>query len=298
MATRVAYPAPPTAKPGPTAMRMSIELFSLQSRRIRSVIEYVGTHLDEDISLARLADLACLSPSQLERLYRSKVGETPITTLRRLRLQRALAEIRAEQVGLQDIGLAAGYGSAAAFTHAFVRQFGFAPSQVPVVSPQAEPLPPLQLEYLPATPTFQVPYAGQFRERFQANGVLVGSLAVAGAKRWRNWTVLPDSQTLWARADTHVNLVHFVPASGQPDTVPNVERGVQGGGLYAVWHTRGFPRRAALPRVIEEIRSRHACLVREGASMLLREITVSGYTAPQERRFALYLPVVPHKRRS
>lgn len=279
-------------------MRMTVELFSLQSRRVRSVIEYVGMHLDEDVSLAQLAELASLSPSQLERLYRSKVGETPLATLRRLRLQRALAAIRAEQGSLQDIGLAAGYGSGAAFTHAFVRQFGFAPSQVPALAPAQEALPPLQLEWLAATPTFQVPYRGLARERTQASGVLVGSLAMAGAKRWRNWTVLPDGQTLWARPEAHIEVVQFVPASGQPDVVPNVERGVQGGGWYAVWHTRGFPRQAALLGVVEEIRARLACVLRDDARPLLREINVSGYTAPQERRYAVYLPVAPRKRRS
>ena len=279
-------------------MRMTVELFALQGRRVRSVIEYVGTHLDEDIPLARLADLACLSPSQLERLYRSKVGETPLATLRRLRLARALAAIRAGHGCLQDIGLAAGYGSGSAFTHAFVRQFGFAPSQVPVLAPRAEPLPALQLEFLPAIQTLQVPYRGKSRERGEAGAVLVGSLAMAGAKRWRNWTVLPDHQSLWASPGSHIEIVHFVPAPGQPHVVANVERGVQGGGLYVVWHSLGFPRHAALPGVVEEIRTRLDCVLREDARPLLREINVSGYTAPQERRFALYLPVAPRKRRS
>ena len=279
-------------------MRMTVELFALQSRRVRSVIEYVGTHLDEDIPLTHLADLACLSPSQLERLYRSKVGETPLVTLRRLRLARALEQIRSGQGALQDIGLAAGYGSAAAFCHAFVRRFGFAPSQVGAHSPRARPLPPLSLEYLPERPVWQMNYRGQAREQHTGAAPLVGNLAVAGVAHWRNWLALDRDCPLGSGPERRVEVQHFVPALGLSQQVAQVDRVVHPAGLYAVWHTLTSPRAASLPGVLEEVRARFACIWRQEARVLLREITVSGYTAPQERRFALYLPVAVLKRRS
>lgn len=280
------------------AMRMTVELFSLQSRRVRSVIEYVGTHLDEDVALARLADLACLSPSQLERLYRSKVSETPLATLRRLRLARAIDQIRAGQGDLQDIGLAAGYGSGAAFTHAFVRQFGFAPSQVGVRAPVAAPLPPLHLELLPERPAYAMSYQGCAREQHTAAAPLVGNLAIAGVRRWRNWLALDCDCPLGAVPERIVKVQHFVPALGLNQSVAGLDRVLHPAGLYAVWHTLTHPRATGLSGVIEEIRAQLGCVLREDARMLLREITVSGYTAPQERRFAVYLPVARLKRRS
>lgn len=279
-------------------MRMTVELFSLQSRRVRSVIEYVGTHLDEDIPLVRLADLACLSPSQLERLYRKKVGETPLATLRRLRLTRAMEQIRSGQGDLQDVGLAAGYGSGAAFTHAFVRQFGFAPSQVPARALHAPPLPPLRLELLPERPAYAMNYQGCAREQHMAAAPLVGNLAIAGVPRWRNWITLDRDCPLGSAPERIVSVQHFVPALGLAQLVAQVDRVVQPGALYAVWHTQRFPRAAMLPGVLEEVRARLGCVLRDDARMLLREITVSGYTAPQERRFALYIPVALIKRRS
>ncbi|MDP5239902.1 AraC family transcriptional regulator [Uliginosibacterium sp. 31-16] len=277
---------------------MTVELFSLQSRRVRSVIEHVGTHLDEDISLARLADLACLSPSQLERLYRSKVGETPLATLRRLRLARAMEQIRSGHGDLQDIGLAAGYGSGAAFTHAFVRQFGFAPSQVLVHAPVATPLPALYLERLPERPAYAMNYQGCVREQHTAAVPLVGNLAIAGVRRWRNWIALDRDCPLGGAPERIVSVQHFVPALGLTQPVAQIDRIVQEEALYAVWHTLRFPRAALLPGVLEEVRATLGCVLRGDARMLLREITVSGYTAPQERRFAVYLPVEPLKRRS
>lgn len=279
-------------------MRMSVELFVLQSRRVRGVIEYVGTHLDEDIPLARLADLACLSPSQLERLYRSKVGETPLSTLRRLRLQRALDQLRGGRGNLQDVGLAAGYASGAAFTHAFVRQFGFAPSQVPARAPHAPPLPPLYLEWLPEQPAYAMNYQGCARDLHRGAAPLVGNLAVAGVRRWRNWITLDRDCPLGFAPERRVVVQHFVPALGLNQEVAQIDRIALPGGLYAVRHTLGFPRAAMLPGLLEEARARFDCSLREDARLLLREITVSAYTAPQERRFALYLPVAARKRRS
>ena len=88
-----------------------------------------------------------------------------------------------------------------------------------------------------------------------------------------------------------MNVLHFVPAAGQPQNVPQVDCVLHEGGLYAVWHTLGYPQASRLVAVVEQIRRDLGCVLREDARTLLREITVSGYTAPQERRFALYLPV-------
>lgn len=280
-------------------MRMSVELFALQSKRVRSVLDYLGTHLDDEVSLARLADLACLSPSQLERLYRSKVGETPMVTLRRLRLKRAMAQMQQGRPSIQDLGFAAGYASAAAFNHAFVRQFGFAPSQTPILMPHAAVLPALHLEQLPARLVYQLPYQGVIAEQRSVTGLLVGSLAVAGAKCWRNWMALDRDRPLGGSALDRIDVLHFVPAAGQPQDVARLDHVSHDGGLYAVWHTLGYPRAVQLTAVVEQIRRDLGCILREDARMLLREITVSGYTAPQERRFAFYLPVARlSKRRS
>lgn len=117
------------------AMRLTVEGFALKIARIRRVLDYLGTHLDEDVSLQQLADVACLSASQLERLYAAKVGEPPMATLRRLRLKRAYEQIRnahfSGERSLMEVAMEAGYASHPAFTRAFTRQFGHAPSRFP-----------------------------------------------------------------------------------------------------------------------------------------------------------------------
>lgn len=274
-------------------MRLTIELFAQQTMRVRRVIEHIGHNLDADLTLPQLADLACLSVSQLERLYRSKVRETPLATLRRLRLKRAVAQLRAGRHTLNEIGQLAGYASAAAFTHAFVRQFGCPPTRAIAQLPPDPSPPPLRLERLPERMVYQLGYRGARGQQRGLSNLLVGSLAVAGARRWRNWQALDRDSPLFRHADEQVDVLHFVPMAGQPDDVGIVDRVCHAGGLYAVKEVHGHPRPATLLPLAEQIRHELGCLVRDDRRILLREITVSGYTAPQERRVALYLPVAP-----
>lgn len=274
-------------------MRMTVELFALQSRRVRAVLDYIGTHLDDEPSLSLLADLACLSPSQLDRLYRSKVRETPMATLRRLRLKRALTQMREGRLSLAEIGQFAGYASAAAFSHAFRRQFGCAPSRALFEVLPEPALPGLYLAQLAQQPVLQVPYQGRRDQLREASTQLVGNLAVAGARRWRTWIALDRDAPLSRRAQDCVDVTHFVPAQGQPWAVPYVERGLQGGGLYAVHELRGESAPSSLLALGEQVRAELGCVLREDRRILVREIKVSGYTAPQERHIALYLPVAP-----
>lgn len=277
-------------------MRLTVEAFLLQSTRVSAVLDHIGQCLDEDVSLKQLAEIACLSPSQLDRIYRRKVCETPLETLRRLRLQRALAQVRSGRESLTQIGLAAGYGSLAAFTHAFVRQFGCAPSQIPARL-SGDPLPDrLQLVELPEREVLQLPYAGSSSERRRGAGILSGGLAVAGARRWRNWQVLDRDRPLVARGQDHVEIVHFVPAEGQPQEVRGIDRRVQAATRYAEFETYAATCPKTLSGLAERIREELGCQLTD-ARILRREINVSAYTAPQERRIALYLPVAPLRQR-
>jgi AraC-like DNA-binding protein len=301
-------------------MRVTVEGFATQYFRLRRVLEYIGMNLDADVELGELAELACLSPSQLERLYRTKIGETPIGSLRRLRLKRAHEQIcnsDAPPAALIDIALAAGYASHAAFTRAFVRQFRHPPSQLAGMPPRElhaaranspsvrelfatrpcklDAPPRLLLEMLAPREVYAQPYTGQLSEHRSEIGHLLGNLAVAGSKTWRNWIVLDRDHPLSAQADTHVAITHFVPADGQPIGIKRLDRVQHPGGLYAVHEALASEQPRHLGTLAMRIREELGCELAGGAlrgRILLREIRVSGYTAPQERRTALYVPVV------
>lgn len=57
--------------------------------RFAKVLQHLHQHYPHDIDLARLADIACLSPYHWHRLYRAVLGETIYETLKRIRLHHA-----------------------------------------------------------------------------------------------------------------------------------------------------------------------------------------------------------------
>ena len=97
--------------------------------RLNRVTAYIYDHLDEELDLMRLADVAALSPYHWHRIYYAVRGETVVASVRRLRLQRAAADLAHTPTSLEAIAKRAGYGSVAAFTRAFGESYGMPPAQ-------------------------------------------------------------------------------------------------------------------------------------------------------------------------
>ena len=97
--------------------------------RLDRVTSYIYDHLDDDIDLNRLAEVACLSPYHWHRVYHAMNGETIAATVRRLRLHRAAGLLANTQVAIERIALQSGYASVQAFTRAFSADYGMPPAQ-------------------------------------------------------------------------------------------------------------------------------------------------------------------------
>ena len=67
--------------------------WALYENRLRRVSAYIHDHLDEDLDMERLAEIACLSSYHWHRIYRAIYGETLAATVKRLRLHRAAGDI-------------------------------------------------------------------------------------------------------------------------------------------------------------------------------------------------------------
>src|SRR5689334_18846913 len=88
--------------------------------RVNRVLDYIGAHLDGDLSLARLAGIACFSPYHFHRIFQGISGETLNSYVRRVRLERAAALMRASpRKRITDIALEAGFAGTAEFSRAF-----------------------------------------------------------------------------------------------------------------------------------------------------------------------------------
>ncbi len=97
--------------------------------RLRGLIDLVVDSLDHpDADGRALARRASFSRDHLDRLLAAATGESPVALRRRLLLERAAWQLRTGAATPTEAAAAAGYGSLAAFSRAFSRTFGAAPS--------------------------------------------------------------------------------------------------------------------------------------------------------------------------
>jgi len=97
--------------------------------RLNRVTAYVDDHLDEDVDLQTLADVARLSPYHWHRIYHACRGETIAATVTRLRLERAAADLAQTSMTTAEIAQRSGYRTVSSFTAAFLRAFGLPPAR-------------------------------------------------------------------------------------------------------------------------------------------------------------------------
>jgi AraC family transcriptional regulator len=97
--------------------------------RLERVFGWLAENLDDTLDLARLADVACMSPYHFHRIYHAMQGETVADTVRRLRLHRAAVELITGELPVPTVARRAGYGSQAAFTRAFKSAYGVPPAR-------------------------------------------------------------------------------------------------------------------------------------------------------------------------
>jgi AraC family transcriptional regulator len=97
-------------------------------KKMQPLLAYAAAHLDEDLSLAALAEKVGLSPFHLQRVFSSKVGETPKQLTLRLRLARAAVRLLVSDESVLNVALSCGFQSHEAFIRAFRRHFGTTPS--------------------------------------------------------------------------------------------------------------------------------------------------------------------------
>jgi AraC family transcriptional regulator len=97
--------------------------------RITRVLLHIDRHRGDELTLDRLAAVACLSPCHFHRIFRAMVGEPLGQYVQRVRLETAVVQLQTSDRNVLDIALDAGYESAAAFTRAFEQRFGVPPSE-------------------------------------------------------------------------------------------------------------------------------------------------------------------------
>jgi AraC family transcriptional regulator len=105
------------------------QIFENHSDCIEDVMRYIREHIGEPLDRETLADVAGFSVPHFHRIFRAHVGESAISYIRRIRLERAGRKLRMGAVDITEVALAAGYDSHSSFSKAFKQQYGLSPSE-------------------------------------------------------------------------------------------------------------------------------------------------------------------------
>jgi transcriptional regulator GlxA family with amidase domain len=96
---------------------------------LRSVQEWIPGHLDEDLSVAALAERASMSPRNFARAFRRELGTTPGSYVERLRVERARSCLESNDAPIEVVAAECGFGTVETLRRAFQRRVGVSPSQ-------------------------------------------------------------------------------------------------------------------------------------------------------------------------
>jgi transcriptional regulator GlxA family with amidase domain len=109
-----------------------------RSDRVQVALQYARRHLSSNLSVARLATAACLSPRQFSRLFRLETGLSPAKAVENLRLEAARFLLEQGRLPIETIALDTGFGDRERMRRSFLRVYGQTPQSIrKVASPLA-----------------------------------------------------------------------------------------------------------------------------------------------------------------
>jgi AraC family transcriptional regulator len=99
-------------------------------QQLDRVIDFIGKHLDEKLSLNELSHIACFSKYHFHRLFTAYTGLSLQQYIRWLRLKRAAHQLIVDpDKSIIEIAINAGFESHEAFTRAFKQACGSSPNE-------------------------------------------------------------------------------------------------------------------------------------------------------------------------
>ena len=104
----------------------------LNSYQLRTVVDFIQSHLEEDVSLLTLAAQANVSPFHFARQFRATVGLPPHQFVLRQRVQKSVRLLKAGRLRLAQIAVESGFHDQPHFIRAFRKVLGTTPARYPL----------------------------------------------------------------------------------------------------------------------------------------------------------------------
>jgi AraC family transcriptional regulator len=101
--------------------------------RVNRAVDYVTRNLDQPLRLEEVARAACFSSYHFHRIFRSLMGETLASFVKRVRLERSVYLLSHRNgASLTEIALACGFSSSSDFSRSFRSHYKMPPSRFDV----------------------------------------------------------------------------------------------------------------------------------------------------------------------
>lgn len=274
------------------------------AERLSRVQAYIHDHLDQPLDLARLAEVAHLSPYHWHRVYNALYGETIAATVRRLRLHRATGYLANTALPIEQVARKCGYPNVQSFTRAFSGLYGTSPSRYRAEGghtvfrqglAQAQAAGhTVQVRHVPAVQLAGVAHVGSYMRMGKAFGQTHASMAAQGLMRpdTRWMAVYYDDPYAVPEAQLHSRAGLSLPQDHHAAVAAPLEPFTLGGGPCAVLRHQGpyATMRAAYQWLYGQwlVQSGH-----EAANLPVFEdyLNHPGNTAPADLLTDIYLPL-------
>ncbi|KRB60203.1 AraC family transcriptional regulator [Rhizobium sp. Root708] len=223
--------------------------WTLYETRLRRVSAHIHNHLDEELDMDKLAEIACISSYHWHRVYRAIHGETLAATVKRLRLHRAAGDIVGTHLSVGEIAKRSGYPNLQSFNRIFKSVYGMPPAQYRKKGSHTafEPSPngkiatmfDVTLRKIEPIQLIGVPHLGSYMQIGQAFETLFGTLHVRGLARptMRMIGVYFDDPDI-VPADK-LRSIACVNTDGGAAIAPPLQAQMLDGGEYAVLRHKG-----------------------------------------------------------
>ena len=141
--------------------------------QIQATVDYIETHMSEELSLSRLAAIAMLSDFHFHRIFQFMTGDTVMEYVRKRRLVRSAHQVAHSSDRLLDIALGNGFQNHETFTRAFKRMFDMTPGDYRkrgIATPVYDKLNVLQRNYNSYLGGIQMDYRLETKPAFKVIG--------------------------------------------------------------------------------------------------------------------------------
>ncbi len=113
-----------------TQPRLSSYVGGLSRLKLQQVREYINAHLDRDVKLIELANLAQMSPYYFLRLFKQTMGVTPHQYILQCRIEQAKYLLQHSKLNIAEIAIRIGFCDQSHLTRYFKRIVGVTPKQM------------------------------------------------------------------------------------------------------------------------------------------------------------------------